>query len=79
MVKLGDLGIAKLVKDTSVSRTYAGTKVYMSPEVHETSYKDDDVGYSFPADIWYTNYIHNTVGLIYFKITLYLYKGRLVV
>lgn len=47
MVKLADLGTAKVMQDIIVTDTYAGTEVYMSPEMFNRE------EYSFPTDIWY--------------------------
>ena len=45
-IKLGDLGISKLMENTHAS-TYAGTPLYMSPEV-------------FKAQVMETKYYQNT-------------------
>ena len=46
MLKLADLGCAKVLQDTLHANTYAGTMTYMSQELI-------DQNYSFPTDIWY--------------------------
>lgn len=46
IVKLADLGVAKLMRDTIMAKTYIGTVSYMSPE----QLNGDE--YSFPTDIW---------------------------
>ena len=47
MIKLADLGTAKVMEDSFVTETQAGTKGYMSPEMRANE------KYSFPTDIWY--------------------------
>ena len=51
-IKLGDLGVAKLMEDTHAC-TYAGTPCYMSPEVFRAQNIDDDAEYYPNTDIWY--------------------------
>lgn len=47
MIKMGDFGIAKLLKHTvEVARTMVGTPYYLSPEIIEGK------PYSFKSDIW---------------------------
>ena len=52
-VKLADLGIAKVLRDT-IGRTYAGTIGYMSPELErcKDANKEEGKSYSFSTDIW---------------------------
>ena len=64
MVKLGDLGGAKVIKQSIMSNlSHFGTVFYMSPEMLNL----DD--YSFPTDIWYRN--------IFFAVFSFVYKNRL--
>ena len=49
VIKLGDLGISKLVEST-VGKTYVGSPSYMSPEIFESLYKSQN--YSSKTDIW---------------------------
>ena len=48
-IKLGDLGISKLMENTHAS-THAGTLPYMSPEVFETQFRDSK--YYPNTDVW---------------------------
>ena len=48
-MKLGDLGISKLMENTHAS-TYAGTLPYMSPEVFKAQFQDNI--YYPNTDIW---------------------------
>ena len=48
-IKLGDLGISKLMDKTHAS-TYAGTKQYMSPEVFKAQFMD--INYYPNTDVW---------------------------
>ena len=48
-IKLGDLGISKLMGNTHAS-TFAGTPVYMSPEVFKSQFMD--IAYYPNTDIW---------------------------
>ena len=50
MVKLGDLGIAKLTEATIHADTFAGSRPYMSPEI--LACENHDMNYSFKTDIW---------------------------
>lgn len=47
IVKLADLGIAKLMKESIMTNTGIGTLYYTSPE------QSNGDEYSFPTDIWY--------------------------
>ena len=47
VIKLADLGCAKVMLDTLRANTYLGTIDYMSPELK--NFQD----YSFSTDIWY--------------------------
>lgn len=51
MVKLGDLGISKLTEGTMNAQTFAGTMIYMSPELLECLFNKEQ-NYSFKTDIW---------------------------
>ena len=47
MIKIGDFGIAKILKHTvAVAKTMVGTPYYLSPEIIEQR------PYSFKSDIW---------------------------
>ena len=48
-IKLGDLGISKLMDNTHAS-TYAGTPRYMSPEVFKSQFIDTK--YYPNTDVW---------------------------
>ena len=48
-IKLGDLGLSKLM-DKSHAITYAGTPLYMSPEVFKAQFMD--IKYYPNTDIW---------------------------
>ena len=48
-IKLGDLGISKLIEKTHAS-TYAGTPLYMSPEVFKAQVLN--IKYYPNTDIW---------------------------
>ena len=48
-IKLGDLGISKLMENTHAS-TYAGTRQYMSPEVFKA--QSMETKYYPNTDIW---------------------------
>ena len=50
MIKIGDLGISKLLESTKAS-TYAGTLPYMSPELFKCLH--DISSYSAKTDIWF--------------------------
>ena len=47
VIKLGDLGVAKVMQHYNMAHTRAGTQNYMSPEMRANE------EYSFPTDIWY--------------------------
>lgn len=74
MIKLADLGIARLM-DSSDARTYAGTLVYMSPEQFRCNI--DGGSYSYSTDVWLVLYALNSD----FKLSLILvyHIGLLVV
>ena len=57
-LKLGDLGLAKLMENITHASTYAGTKQYMSPEVY------NDGRYYPNADIWYSNNLFVTAYIL---------------
>ena len=48
-IKLGDLGISKIMENTHAS-THAGTPMYMSPEVFKAQFMD--INYYPNTDIW---------------------------
>ena len=48
-IKLGDLGLSKLMEKTHVS-SYTGTPIYMSPEVFKAQFMDTI--YYPNTDIW---------------------------
>jgi serine/threonine protein kinase len=50
MIKLGDLGLAKLLENTKAS-TFAGTLLYMSPEQFRCLSEHGE--YTAKTDIWY--------------------------
>lgn len=52
VIKLADFGIAKYTQSTIHTNTYAGTIVYMSPELSDCR-SNDDQSYSFNTDIWF--------------------------
>lgn len=70
VIKLADLGVAKVMQEYIVAEIRAGTENYMSPEII------DRKEYSFPTDIWY--YIYNVVYSIILSIELKIiaYKNR---
>lgn len=47
IIKVADLGIAKLMKESIMTNTVIGTAYYKSPEQLNVD------EYSFPTDIWY--------------------------
>lgn len=52
-VKLGDLGLCKVLGEDGRAYTHVGTPGYMAPEVvHGASQGQKNQGYSYPADIW---------------------------
>ena len=48
-IKIGDLGISKIMEKTHAT-TYAGTPIYMSPEVFKAQFMDTI--YYPNTDIW---------------------------
>ena len=48
-IKLGDLGLAKMMENTHAS-SYAGTPLYMSPEVFKSQF--DNEKYYPNVDVW---------------------------
>ena len=48
-IKLGDLGTSKIMENSHAS-TYAGTPVYMSPEVFKAQFME--IKYYPNTDIW---------------------------
>lgn len=55
-IKIADLGISKLM-DRSVASTFAGTIIYMSPEMSKSCF--EDVEYKPNVDVWYSYYLIN--------------------
>ena len=53
MIKLGDLGLAKLLENTKAS-TFAGTLLYMSPEQFRCLSEHGE--YTAKTDIWYYDF-----------------------
>ena len=53
MIKLGDLGVSKILEKTNAS-TFTGTLPYMSPELFKCFY--DKGEYTAKTDIWYLIY-----------------------
>lgn len=51
VVKLADLGMAKVLCGGTIGRTYVGTKSYMSPELDRCEL-DEENTYSFKTDVW---------------------------
>lgn len=49
-VKLADFGVSRCLGEGSVARTFAGTPMYVAPEVMAAS--SSDKGYGTPADMW---------------------------
>ena len=45
VIKLADLGAAKVMQESILANTYTGTVDYMSPELLRREY-------SFPTEIW---------------------------
>ena len=45
-IRVGDLGVAKVLKNTFFAKTFIGTPYYLSPEICE------DKPYSFKSDVW---------------------------
>ena len=52
VVKLGDLGVAKLTEATIHADTFTGTRPYMSPELFACENRRNKKSYSFNTDIW---------------------------
>lgn len=46
MVKIGDLGIAKILKNNAAAQTQIGTPHYMAPEIWKGK------PYTYGADVW---------------------------
>lgn len=64
IVKLADLGIAKVLRDT-LGRTYVGTLAYMSPEIERCRDNDDKeevITYSFNTDIWLESFLYSILS-----------------
>lgn len=57
VVKLADLGMAKVLSGGTIGRTYVGTKSYMSPELDRC--EEEENTYSFKTDVWldYMNFL----------------------
>ena len=47
VVKIGDLGVAKITEDTIHANSMAGTRIYMSPQI--LSFQD----YTDKTDVWF--------------------------
>lgn len=52
MVKIADLGVARITRETLHAHTFAGTRVYMSPEMFACEVRNDQSKYSDKTDIW---------------------------
>ncbi len=45
-VKIGDLGVAKILTNTKFAKTFIGTPYYLSPEICQ------DIPYNYKSDVW---------------------------
>lgn len=50
VVKIGDLGVAKLIEKSTIAKTYIGTRLYMSPELEKCLENQNQ--YTFVTDVW---------------------------
>ena len=55
VIKLADLGTAKVMQEYIVTNTVTGTPIYMSPEMQACRTLMTGPDYSYPTDIWYYN------------------------
>ena len=53
VIKLADLGTAKVMQECSVADSVRGTTIYMSPEMRACLSFITGLVYSYPTDIWY--------------------------
>jgi serine/threonine protein kinase len=51
LIKVGDFGISRVLKDYEMASTFIGTPYYMSPEVVKNE------RYDSKSDIWYESYL----------------------
>ena len=56
VIKLADLGTAKVMQECSVADSVRGTTIYMSPEMRACLSFITGLVYSYPTDIWYYHY-----------------------
>lgn len=61
VLKIADLGVSKITTSTLNTYSIAGTREYMSPEMHKCGGIDDESDnqngwHSAKADIWFVNF-----------------------
>ena len=62
VVKIGDLGVSKITENTIHADTFAGTRIYMSPELLRNE------RYSYKTDIWFVvSVFHDYICLFFLK------------